>query len=92
MKTATLPAVRVAPEVRALIESVLSEGETLPTFIEETVRKHAQWRKDDAAFYAEAQRRSKLVKAGHMPTTRHDEVMHSLRNQLSRAKAKPVSA
>jgi len=52
MKTATLPAVRVTPEVRALAESVLREGETLSMFIEDSLKQQARWRKDDAEFYA----------------------------------------
>ncbi len=52
MKTSTLPAVRVTPEVRALAESVLRKGETLSMFIEDSLKQKAQWRKDDAEFYA----------------------------------------
>jgi hypothetical protein len=34
MKTATIPSVRVEPELRAEVESLLSEGETLSQFVE----------------------------------------------------------
>ena len=91
MKTATLPAVRVAPEVRQLVESVLYEGESLSTFIEETVKKQAQWRKEDQAFYAEALRRSKLLKEGKMKTVSHEEVMQGLRDKLARHKAEKAA-
>ena len=87
MKTATLPAVRVAPQVRELIESVLHEGESLSTFIEETVKKHAQWRKEDQAFYAEAARRSALLKAGKMKTITAEESIRRLRAQIEKKKA-----
>jgi hypothetical protein len=83
MRTATLPAVRVSPDTRSLIESVLKEGETLSTFIEETVRKHANWRKEDQAFYAEALRRSALVKSGKMKTVSPEEVIQGLRDRLA---------
>ncbi len=86
MRTATLPAVRVSPDTRSLIESVLKEGETLSTFIEETVRTQAEWRKEDQAFYAEALRRSALVKSGKMKTVSHEEVIQGLRNKLERKK------
>jgi hypothetical protein len=86
MRTATLPAVRVSPETRSLVESVLKEGETLSTFIEETVRNQAQWRKEDQAFYAEALRRSALVKSGKMKTVSHEEVIQGLRDRLARKK------
>ena len=87
MKTATLPAVRVAPEVRELVESVLKEGESLSTFIEETMKKQAQWRKEDAAFYAEAARRSALLKAGKMKTITAEESIRRLRAQIEKKKA-----
>lgn len=87
MKTATLPAVRVAPEVRELVESVLKEGESLSMFIEETVKKQAQWRKEDEAFYAEAARRSALLKAGKMKTITAEESIRRLRTRIEKKKA-----
>jgi hypothetical protein len=78
MRTATLPAVRTTPETRQLIESVLREGETLSTFIEETAIKFAQWRKEDDAFYARAIAASKRIDEGGKTYTL-DEVMSSLR-------------
>lgn len=38
MKTTTLPSVRVAGELRAAVESVLGEGETLSAFLLESVQ------------------------------------------------------
>ncbi len=87
MKTATLPAVRVAPQVRELVESVLKEGESLSTFIEEAAKIHARWRKEDQAFYAEAMRRSALLKAGKMKTITAEESIRRLRNQIEKKKA-----
>ena len=87
MKTATLPAVRVAPEVRELVESVLKEGESLSMFIEEAVKKQAQWRKEDEAFYAEAARRSALLKAGKMKTITAEESIRRLRTRIEKKKA-----
>ena len=78
MKTATLPAVRVSPETRTLIESVLKEGESLSTFIEDSAKRQASWRKEDEAFYARALHSSELVKAGKMRTYSLDEVMRGL--------------
>lgn len=45
VKTATLPAVRVSFETRALIESVLKDGESLSAFIEENAKRQATWRR-----------------------------------------------
>ncbi len=86
MKTATLPAVRVSPETRALIESVLKDGESLSTFIEESAKRQASWRKEDEAFYARAVRSSELVKAGKMRTYSLDEVMKGLRDMTAQKK------
>lgn len=61
MKTATLPAIRVEPEIRREIESVLDEGETLSAFIESAARSEAQYRKDQAEFLA--RRRASLGEA-----------------------------
>lgn len=50
MKTATLPAVRVSPDVRSLAESVLREGETLSMFIEDSLKKQSEFRKNQDEF------------------------------------------
>jgi hypothetical protein len=87
MRTATLPAVRVSPDTRALIESVLKEGESLSTFIEETVRKHATWRKEDEAFHARAALASeRLANGGKFFTA--EESIARLRAQVQRARDK----
>lgn len=52
MKTATLPAIRVEPEFREEMESVLGEGETLSAFIESAARREAHYRKVHAEFLA----------------------------------------
>lgn len=50
MKTATLPSLRVAPELREAAESVLQEGETLSGFIEASVRESIERRRTRAEF------------------------------------------
>jgi hypothetical protein len=86
MKTATLPAVRVEPETRAFIESVLNEGESLSTFIEDCTKRQAIWRKEDQVFHARAIQSSKLVKAGKMSTYSLEHVMAGLRNITMKSK------
>lgn len=44
MKTAHLPATRIAPALRKQVESLLEPGETLSGFIEAAVTRHAQLR------------------------------------------------
>ncbi|MDM0030276.1 YlcI/YnfO family protein [Variovorax saccharolyticus] len=50
MKTAQLPPVRVEPSVRAEIESVLRQGETLSQFVEQATVQAAQRRKAQQEF------------------------------------------
>jgi len=44
MKTALLPATRVAPLLRKRVEALLEEGETVSSFIEAAVAQHADAR------------------------------------------------
>lgn len=52
MKTATLPSLRVDPELRAAAESVLKEGESLSAFVENSVKAQIHFRKTQAEFIA----------------------------------------
>lgn len=52
MKTATLPPLRVAPELRQAAESVLREGETLSSFMEQSLRDEVNRRRTQAEFIA----------------------------------------
>lgn len=54
MKTAVIPQVRVEPKLRADVESVLGEGETLSEFVEATVRSAVQFRRMQMEFQARA--------------------------------------
>lgn len=55
MKTAILPQVRIKPQLRADVESVLREGETHSEFLEGTVRKAVEQRRIQAEFEARAE-------------------------------------
>jgi len=55
MKTATLPAVRVEPELRSDLEAVLREGETLSEFVETTVRSAVEYRRVQLRFHERGQ-------------------------------------
>ena len=52
MKTATIPSVRVEPELRAEVESVLADGETVSEFVEASVRAAVLRRRHQAEFIA----------------------------------------
>ena len=54
MKTAIIPQVRVEPQLRADLEDVLREGETLSDFLEATVRQAVEYRRMQAEFDARA--------------------------------------
>jgi hypothetical protein len=54
MKTAVIPQIRVEPQLRAELESVLNEGETLTDFVEATVRQAIAFRRVQSDFQARA--------------------------------------
>ena len=54
MKSAVIPQIRVEPELRAELESVLRQGETLTDFVEATVRDAIAFRRVQTAFHARA--------------------------------------
>lgn len=52
MKTAVIPQVRVEPELRADLDSVLLPGETLTEFVEASVRRAVEFRRVQSEFAA----------------------------------------
>lgn len=52
MKSATIPPIRVTPELRSGAESVLKDGESLSSFVEESLRKQIERRKFQKEFIA----------------------------------------
>lgn len=52
MKTATIPSLRVAPELREAAEDVLLEGETLSGFVESALRAQIGQRQMQQEFIA----------------------------------------
>lgn len=52
MKTATIPSLRVSPELRSAAESVLQEGETLSSFVEQSLRTNIERRRFQQEFIA----------------------------------------
>jgi len=55
MRSAVIPQIRVEPELRAELESVLQPGETLTDFVEATVRNAIAFRRVQTSFHARAQ-------------------------------------
>lgn len=85
MRSATFPPIRVEPEVRAEVEAVLREGESLTQFIEEAVVSAAAWRRVQAEFVSRGEaaiERWKREGGGRSV----DEVMAGLQARLDDAK------
>lgn len=59
MKTAVIPQIRVDPDLRADLESVLYQGETLTDFVEASVRNAIAFRRVQTAFHERAQQASR---------------------------------
>lgn len=90
MKSATLPPLRVAPELRTAAESVLHEGESLSSLMEQSLRDEVKRRRMQAEFIARGlAARDDAKRTGVYYTV--DDVMGSLRNVLNEAKAKKRS-
>lgn len=85
MKTATIPPLRVTPELRRDAESVLREGESLSNFSEEALRKQIERRKMQKAFIARGLGSSDLAKSTGQYASK-DEVMDSLHAILDESK------
>jgi hypothetical protein len=52
MKSATIPPLRVTPDLRADVESVLEKGETLSGFVEDALRRQIDYRRTQKEFIA----------------------------------------
>jgi hypothetical protein len=55
MKSAVIPAISVEPELRAELEAVLRQDETLTDFVETAVRNAIALRREQTSFHARAQ-------------------------------------
>ncbi len=79
MKSATIPSLRVTPSLRHEAESVLKEGETLSSFVEESLRKHIEQRKFKQEFIARGLASRDRARATGRYVAK-DELMDSLRS------------
>lgn len=87
MKTATIPSVRVEPEFRAEVESVLAEGESLSEFVEASVRAGVERRRVHAEFIARGLRsRDDARRTGDYVDA--DDVVAALQKKLDAARAR----
>jgi predicted transcriptional regulator len=86
MKTATLPSIRVKPELRSEVQALLNSNESLSEFVETSVRESVRRRRNQVEFIARgmaslenAKRTDDYVDA--------DVLIASLERKLSAAKA-----
>ncbi len=85
MKTASLPSLRVDPQLRDAAESVLQEGESLSSFIEASVRETIERRRIRAEFIARGlASRDDAKRTGIYYSV--EDVHAQLRKSLARAK------
>ena len=83
MKTATLPAIRVEPELREKIESVLDQGETLSSFMESALRSAVEFRAIQGEFHARGKRSQEQFDATGVSYST-EEVVEKLRAKTQR--------
>ena len=87
MKTATFPSLRVAPELRQAAEQVLQEGESLSSFVEQSIRENIERRQFQREFIA----RGLSARASALQTGVYlgaDEVIARLETMLAASKAR----
>ncbi|GLR58318.1 hypothetical protein GCM10007919_30440 [Rhizobium indigoferae] len=90
MKTASLPSLRVDPELRAAAESVLKEGESLSSLIEDSLRRQIDYRKTQAEFIARGLAGlADAERTGVFYTT--DDIQELMRKKLEKAKARKAA-
>jgi predicted transcriptional regulator len=85
MKSATIPSLRVDPELRSAAEAVLEEGETLSSFVERSIRDQVERRLAEREFVARGLRsRDDARKSGrYVPAAK---VLSRLERMLARAR------
>ena len=87
MKSATLPPLRVTPDLRADVEGVLEKDETLSSFIESALRRQINFRRNQKEFIARGLAARDEARSTGVYFTQ-EEVMTSLQTILKRAEAK----
>lgn len=87
MKTATIPSLRVDPELRHAAESVLQDGETLSGFVEQSLRANIERRRFQQEFIARglASREEARLTGEYFPA---EDVQRELEVMLTQAEAK----
>ena len=91
MKTASLPSLRVDPELRRAAESVLEDGESLSSFVEHSVREGIERRRLRSEFVARGlASRDEAKHSGEYFSA--DQVQRELDGMLEEAEARAKTA
>ena len=91
MKTATIPAVRVEPALRAEVEALLRDGETVSEFVEAAVRSGVLARRHQAEFVARGlQSLADATQSGDLVDA--DSVVDRLQHKLDAARQATAAA
>jgi predicted transcriptional regulator len=87
MKTATIPSLRVTPELREAAESVLQDGESLSSFVEHAIRVEIARRRSQREFIARGlATRDEAKRSGEYFSS--DSVLKDLDRMLATAERK----
>jgi predicted transcriptional regulator len=87
MKTATMPALRVQPELRQAAEEILRPGESLSAFVEDSLRRNVAFRRTQQEFIARGlASRDEAKKTGVYFSS--EEVLEELDTIIASAKKK----
>jgi len=87
MKTSSMPSLRVDPELRHDAESVLREGETLSSFMEQALRSSIQSRRVQKEFIERGlASRDEAKRTGEYFAA--EDVLSEMEDMLSQAKAR----
>lgn len=90
MKTATLPSIRVKPELRSEVEALLNDNESLSEFVETSVRESVRRRRNQVEFIARGI--AALESAKHADDyVDADVLIDNLKRKLGAAKASHTS-
>lgn len=87
MKSASLPSVRIEPELRSAVESVLHVGESLSEFVESSVRQALLQRHLQAEFVARGLASLQAARQNH-DLVDAQAVVGKLQQRLAQAKAR----
>jgi len=87
MKTASIPSLRVNPDLRIAAENVLQDGESLSSFVEQSIRANIQHRRAHQEFISRglASRDEAQSTGEYFPA---EDVLRELDDMLINAEAK----